>query len=172
MSHYDDLMTREGLLHNMTGAELSRLQGDILYLFQHSPRHRVLTLDEFARTVLPAIHFDQFRIYRTDARPVGWVNWAWMSDAEAQGYMAGDFEFTIDTWVGGEHLWFIDYVAPFGHALRMADDLKQNVFYDQVAYAPDLDEHTGSKRIRKFYGARKSPDALRPDDAAFIQTLV
>lgn len=171
MSLYEELLKHEGLLHDIAPKDLALLQGEVLYLFQHSPRHKLLTLDEFARSVLPAVHFNQFRIYRIEGRPVGWVNWAWMEDAEAQGYMAGGFDFTIETWINGPHLWFIDYVAPFGHAMTMADDLKRNVFPDQVGYAPDLDDETGSKRIRKFFGARKSVEDMSADDKAFVSSL-
>ena len=151
-SKLETLLTHKGLLHEIPRERLALLQGEVMNLFLASPRHRDESLVEFTLSVLPAIHFNQFRVYRKDDQPIGWVSWAYMSDAEARGYMAGDFDFQVSTWIGGEHIWFIDFIAPFGHALKIADDLKKNVFPDDIAYAPDLEAEDGSKRVRKFFG--------------------
>ncbi|MCT4558517.1 MAG: toxin-activating lysine-acyltransferase [Pelagimonas sp.] len=165
------LLAKSGLLHEMPEPKLAQLQGEAQGLFLASDRHRDTPLSEFAASVLPPIHLNQFRIYRKGNRPIGWVSWAYMSDEDAKGYMAGDFDFHVSCWTSGPHLWFIDYIAPFGHAMRMADDLKRNVFPDQVGFAPDLDDETGEKRIRKFYGARTATDTFSKDDAGFIASV-
>jgi len=146
------LMRHKGLLHEIPKAKQAELEGEVLSLFLASNRHRHSTIDDFASVVLPAIHFNQFRIYRDADRPIGWVSWAYMSDEDASGYIAGDFDFKISTWKSGKHFWFIDFIAPFGHALKIADDLKKNVFPTGVGFAPDIDEKTGEKRVRKFFG--------------------
>ena len=147
------LLRHKGLLHEMPAATLAQLQGEVLVLFLASNRHCNSSISELAASVLPAVHFNQFRIYRDDKRPIGWISWAYMSEEDASGYMAGDFDFKISTWKSGEHLWFIDFIAPFGHALKIAEDLKRNVFPDGVGFAPDLEAKDGSKRVRKFFGA-------------------
>ena len=151
-SQLETLLSHKGLLHDMSGEKLAKLQGEVLSLFLASRRHSGDSLNQFAAAVLPAIHFNQFRIYRDATRPIGWVSWAYMTEEEAHGYMAGDFDFTVSTWINGEHLWFIDYIAPYGHALKIAEDLKHNVFPNDIAYAPDLEARDGSKRVRKFFG--------------------
>ena len=170
MSKLEELMKRDGLLHQMPPARLAQLEGEVLHLFRASERHRDATIDEFSAAVLPAVHFNQFRIYHDGVgRPIGWISWACFTDEEARGYMAGDFDFQIDTWIGGPHIWFIDFIAPFGHALKIAEDLKRNVFAEQVAFAPDLEG--GGKRIRKFFGARVRGTDTRDDSSDFIEQM-
>ncbi|WP_404404524.1 toxin-activating lysine-acyltransferase [Pelagibacterium halotolerans] len=162
------LLSHEGLLHRMPAAKLAQLQGEALDLFRASERHRDATISEFSVSILPAIHFDQFRIYRDAKRPVGWVSWAFMTADEGRGYMAGNFDFQISTWIGGDYLWFIDFIAPYGHAAKIAEDLRSNVFPDKIGFAPDLDAANGSKRVRKFYGARVKGAGGAVNDLDFL----
>jgi cytolysin-activating lysine-acyltransferase len=159
-SRFEVLLQHKGLLHDLPGPKLAQLQGEVFGLYLASERHRGTPVSEFATWVFPAIHFNQFRIYRNGTRPIGWISWALMSDQDARGYMAGNFDFTIATWKSGTHLWFIDFIAPFGHAQRIAEDMKNNVFPDQIGFAPDVDAEDGSKRVRRFFGANvKGTDA-------------
>lgn len=171
MARIDDLLAQRGLFHEMPRARRLELQGELFDLFLASNRHRGASLMDFAAAVLPPVHFNQFRIYRDGSRAVGFVSWAYFSTQEAEGYMNGDFDFTISAWTGGEHLWFIDFIAPYGHAIRMADDLKRNIFPNQVGFAPDLGDGTQAPRVRKFYGLGVSADDNTDTDRDFIRGL-
>ncbi|WP_371169768.1 toxin-activating lysine-acyltransferase [Aliiroseovarius sp. 2305UL8-7] len=168
-SKLQTLLSHDGLLHKMPPEKLAQLKGEVLDLFLVSDRYREATIGELVATVLPPVHFNQFRIYRTEQRPIGWVSWAYMSDEDARGYMAGDFDFKISTWNSGEHLWFIDFIAPYGHALKIAEDLKKNVFPNQVGFAPDLEAKDGSKRIRKFFGAKVKGIDMSEENESFLK---
>lgn len=171
MARIDDLLEHRGLFHEMARNRRLELQGELFDLFLASNRHRGASLTDFAAAILPPVHFNQFRIYRDNKRAVGFVSWAYFSSQEAEGYMAGNFDFTVPAWIGGEHLWFIDFIAPYGHAIRMADDLKRNVFPNQVGFAPDLGDGNEAPRIRKFYGLGVSADDSIGNDRDFIKSL-
>lgn len=155
MSGMDDLLKQDGLLHKMSADKLAQIQGEAFTIYLASKRHSVCTIEECASWILPAIHFNQFRIYRSGKRPIAWISWARMSqeDSDAYSVATGDFDFKISTWTSGEVIWFIDYIAPFGHAKKIAYDLKRNVFPGQVGFAPDIDPETGKRRVRKLFGA-------------------
>lgn len=171
MARIDDLLAYEGLFHKIPRARRLELQGELFDLFLASDRHRDGSLTDFAAAILPAVHFNQFRIYRDGQRAIGFVSWAYFTTQEAEGYMAGDFDFEVSAWIGGEHLWFIDFIAPYGHAIRMADDLKRNVFPNQVGFAPDLGDGIEPPRVRKFYGLGVSADDNDGNDRDFIRSL-
>lgn len=71
-------------------------------------------------------------------------------------------------WTGGAQLWFIDDIAPYGHALKMAEDLRRNVFPDQVGFAPDLEATDGPRRVRRFFGIRSEGAGAADGAEAFI----
>lgn len=171
-SNLQNLLTHKGLLHDMRHDKLAQLQGEVMGLYLVSGRHRNATIDEFAASVLPAVHFNQFRIYRDSRkRPVGWVTWAFMTDEEAKGFMIGDYSFPIDAWIGGEQLWFMDVIAPYGHVSKIAEDLRHNVFPDRVGFAPDLESRDGSKRVRRFFGASVGGNGKQVVDDEFLASV-
>ena len=163
------LLEHKGLLHDMRPAKLHELQGEIMSIFLGAPHHAARTLTEIAALALPAIHFNQFRIYRQGGRPVAWVSWAFMDEDECHKYVfaQADYDFAFEKWKGGEHVMFIEFIAPFGHALKVAHDLKRNVFPGRTGFAPDLDMETGARRIRKLFGAHIE-GATSDEEAEFI----
>lgn len=85
-------------------------------------------------------------------------------------YMAGDFDFKPEFWKAGDQIWFIDFIAPFGDALNMAADMKENIFPNDVAYAPLIDPKTNRYRTRKFHGINRT-DAKQDDTSKVIEQL-
>ncbi len=161
----------DGLLKKLSHEKLTLLQGELFQLFLASDRHERLSLQEFAMSILPPIHFDQFRIYHAKGRPVGFVSWAMFRPQDGKDYMAGDFDFSLEKWTAGDELWFIDYIAPFGHALQMAEDLRDNIFPDRIAYAPDLNDATGRRRVRTYRGRNLGGKAQQKDMEGFLREL-
>ncbi|MBE9031286.1 toxin-activating lysine-acyltransferase [filamentous cyanobacterium LEGE 11480] len=104
-----------------------KMMGSLTYLMMHSPLHRMYTMNELEERFLPSLLHDQFRYYEINGSPIGFVNWAWIDDVVEQKYMTGKYELTLDEWQGGSNLWFPEFVAPFGHARRMIQDLRKNV---------------------------------------------
>ena len=169
MSAMQDLLRHEGLLTKMPADKAAQIQGEVFSIYLASKHHSACTINEMAAWVLPAIHFNQFRIYRQGKRPVAWVSWARMSEEDGVAYIngRGDFKFRMKTWTGGDQIWFIDFIAPFGHALKVSYDLKRNVFPNETGFAPDINMETGERRVRKLFGAHVEAE-VSEDEADFI----
>jgi cytolysin-activating lysine-acyltransferase len=69
---------------------------------------------------------------------VGLVAWAWLGEPAAARYADGHHWLEADDWRSGRELWFIEFVAPFGHARRIVDDLRGGLFRGDVARARRL----------------------------------
>jgi len=95
---------------------------DGLYLFNHSPDHRIYTLVEFNHfLVFPVIH-QKVRFFYEDGKPIGLVTWCWLTEQEADEFLAERFMpdeehyRRPDTTQDQYQLWGIEFIAPFGHA--------------------------------------------------------
>lgn len=105
-----------------------RLLGSLLHLAMQSPLHRQYTLDELEEQFVSSLLHDQFRYYEVAGSPVGFVNWAWLTDQVAERYSTGEYTLSLDEWQGGSRLWFPEFIAPFGHTRAMVRDLRTHVF--------------------------------------------
>ncbi len=104
-----------------------QLIGSITHLMMSSPVHRKYEIIDIADRFVPALIHNQFRYYEINGNPIGFVNWAWLSDEVDEKYMTGEYILNLDEWVGGNNLWFPEFVAPFGHARLIIKDLRTNV---------------------------------------------
>jgi cytolysin-activating lysine-acyltransferase len=96
--------------------------------------------------LLPALERKQYRIYHKGTKPAGFVTWAWLNDEVEQAYALNARSLRPQNWVSGDHLWFIDLIAPFGDAKDICRDLRDNVFPNDVG---------------RFLRAKKGDDTLR-----------
>lgn len=113
--------------------------GRMLWLACRVEPYRDFPLSRCEAALLPAIELGQFRLYGADdGRPLAFVTWALMSEAAEARHRAnaaGDGEAinARQDWRSGDRLWFMDFVAPFGHARAVAADLRRNVFPNRSA---------------------------------------
>jgi cytolysin-activating lysine-acyltransferase len=107
--------------------EKVHLLGGISMLMLNSPLHRQYNILDIETRFVPSLIHNQFRYYEIAGRPVGFVNWAWLSDEVEQKFMTAKYELTHDEWKSGDRLWFPEFVAPFGHARYIIKDLRTNV---------------------------------------------
>lgn len=139
----------------MKPRELSTLIGDIMQIWLAVKTHRNTSLREFERSIFPPIDLNQFRIYHKKNRPIGFVSWAHFTPELGEAYISGDFDFLPEYWNGGDQVWFIDFIAPYGDAYDIANDLKTSVFPDSICYAPLIDPNSNRYRKRKFHGVNR-----------------
>lgn len=128
------------------------LLGEATFLFLQSPPHLQYRLHQFAAHALAPLRLNQFRIYRGAKGPVGFVAWAWLDEARAARYAEGDTTLSADDWRSGPQLWFIEFIAPFGHARRMVDDLRSGLFRQQVARARRVRAADGHVQLMRWHG--------------------
>lgn len=144
---------QKNILGELPHAERSRLIGDIVMLLSLSPAHNDYRIQHLAQVVLPPVQLNQFRIYHDHARkPVGFVSWAMLSAAAESKFLNEAAALTLAEWASGDRMYFMEFIAPYGHARAIARDLKQR-FSNRRAHAVrfDLSGKKG-KRIYTFYG--------------------
>ena len=98
---------------------------DCLYLFNQSDDHRLYTLVEFNHYCLfPLIHKKAHLFYEND-KPIGFVSWAWLTEEEASEFLSEMWMPSEEVWKRPDviddryQLWGIDFLAPYGHSLKV-----------------------------------------------------
>jgi cytolysin-activating lysine-acyltransferase len=102
--------------------------GSITHLMISSQLHRKYRISSIAERFVPSLIHNQFRYYEIDGNPIGFVNWAWLTDEVEQKCLTGKYVLKLDEWKGGNNLWFPEFIAPFGHARLIINDLRSNIF--------------------------------------------
>ncbi len=112
-----------------------KLIGEVIYLMSASSIHKYFQVIDINNYILPAINLNQFRIYHNSTRPVGFVTWAYFSDEVEKKFISGPTILKLEEWQSGDNFFFIDFIAPFGHAQKIIQDLRDNIFPDGVGKA-------------------------------------
>ena len=104
-----------------------QLIGSITHLMMSSQLHSKYEIVDIADRFIPALIHNQFRYYEINGNPIGFFNWAWLSDEVEEKYSTGEYVLSLDEWNSGNNLWFPEFIAPFGHARLIVKDLRQNI---------------------------------------------
>ena len=110
----------------------SGLLGAAVWLMLSSSAHKHLFVTDFEWLVVPPILAKQFRLFRRNNVPVGFISWALLDDEVEARIINGSVKLAPNEWTRGNKFWIIDVIAPFGGGDDMLKDLKENVFKDQV----------------------------------------
>lgn len=142
------------------GSEAKKFQllGEITFLLTASPLHQKAYVGKIRQNIFPPLELNQFRIYRTQNQPVGFVAWAYLSDEIEQQFIAGPMELQPEDWKSGDNLFFIEFIAPFGHTRQILRDLTTNIFPDRVAKSLRFKKFGKPPKLCRFHGKA----ALRP----------
>jgi cytolysin-activating lysine-acyltransferase len=129
------------------------LLGMAAWLWMRSPVHRRTPLYALQGLLLPALKHDQFILGRANGMPVFFCSWAWLdADAEAR-YLASPKDLLDEDWRSGDRLWFIDWVAPFGHTRPVSRFLRAGLFAQQTGrFLSHKPGRPGGDRIRNVRG--------------------
>ena len=142
-----------GGLDTLPPAQRFLLLGEVIYLLARNPIHRGYSIDDFQTRVIPALSMNQFRLYRNQDRPLALMTWAFLSDELDERLRHEEYDLKTEDWNGGDHLWFMDFVAPFGHGKLVIDDFTENVFPDRVARTQRAKPTSRKKFVlQTFYG--------------------
>ncbi len=146
---------KRNILSQMPPEQRSRLFGDIMTLMLNSPTHLNYKIQHFNSVVLPPVQLNQYRIYHdAKKRPVGFVSWAMLSDKSEDKFLNKSEKLTLEEWNSGDKIYIMEFIAPFGHAQKIAEDLKKR-YPNHKAHAVRYDT-TGKngKVITTFYGEK------------------
>lgn len=107
---------------------VSHVLGEIAWLMSQSAIHRQLFISDLEWFAMPAVLLEQFRTYPGPNGPAAVVFWASVSDEVDARLEREGGRLRPDEWKGGENLWIIEVVSPFGGGEEIVADLQQNVF--------------------------------------------
>jgi len=148
---------KTGILPKIPKQERYNLIGQIATLMLASSVHKKYLIDDIGAMFLPAIHLDQFRIYRNkEGDPIGLVTWAFLSKKNEELFQKGEKNLTLKDWNSGKEGWIIDFIAPFGHAKEIIKDLRKNIFPDRQGKAIRVEKDGKIRGIWKLHGKKGS----------------
>ncbi len=149
------------LNENLTPAPAAHFEplGKIAWLWMNSPLHERWPVDLQRHFILPPVVLGQYELLERNGMPVAYASWAWVSREVELAYIGDPSHLPLDAWHGGDRLWFIDWVAPFGKRDSMA--LRSRLalrFHDQVARAIRVKTDRKTARVMEFVGPDCRPD--------------
>ena len=103
----------------------SQLLGQCLSLCWHSEIHNAYHVNDLATVLLPPLEYGQYVLMTdTDHRAVGFASWACVSDEIHHRFKSGPYPLPFTSWKSGTHIWFMDFIAPFGHYRELIRQIK------------------------------------------------
>ena len=123
--------------------------GYIAGLFSNSKYHVKASIGHFMSSVVPALRYNQFKIFFSGFRPVAYVSWALLSDEVQEKYKSGEHTLMMDEWKSGDSVWLAEFVVPYSPKDREAviKNLKEKIFPDKVINILTRNEDGSVKKI-------------------------
>lgn len=137
----------------------SAILGEMVWLYSMSDLHRTWSIGSIHQWLMPAILHRQFKLYHRGSKPVGLVTWALMSKEVEQAYVRNVRSLRPEDWKSGDRGWIVDYVAPFGDALSIGEDLKSTVFATNMGRYLRVKKGSDTMQIRYLHGSKRLKDA-------------
>jgi cytolysin-activating lysine-acyltransferase len=131
--------------------ELAKLPilGPATWLFARDPLRRHTFFADMDWRLMPPLVLDQCKLYTKAEMPWAFVTWALVSDAVDQRLRSSSPVIAPHEWRGGDHLWLIDVVAPFGGGEELARQAVKEVAPGRKAsvWLPDA---SGQARLKEL----------------------
>jgi len=102
--------------------------GTVAWLMMHLPTHKYLFLTDLEWMVLPPVAAGQFRLFRKDNMPIGYVSWARLNEDVEERLKQGVTKLQPADWTSGDRLWLVDVIAPFGGKEEIVESLISQIF--------------------------------------------
>jgi cytolysin-activating lysine-acyltransferase len=119
------------IVPHITGEAFSEAEvlGSAVWLWMHSAAHREAPLHMLSALLLPAIKNRQFVLASENGKPIFYLSWAGLSLEAEQRYLHNPPQYMPEEdWASGERIWFLDWVAPFGHSCAMRGLVVRRLF--------------------------------------------
>lgn len=109
-----------------------RLMGIASFLTMHAPNYRTLSQADIRDRLLPPLAANQVRTFLYGYQPLGMVTWACLTaDVERHLIESGKLPDFAD-WTGGDKVWAIDIIAPFGNGRAMLDRVRREALRGKI----------------------------------------
>lgn len=121
--------------------------GSAVWLWMQSKSHWGYKLHTLTHLLLPAIKSGQYILASQNNQPVFYLAWANLSE-EAESRYLNDASAGLQAcdWASGDRPWIIDWIAPFGHSIKVERALRSHLWRSGIARS--LYHHGADKGIR------------------------
>ncbi|WP_170419304.1 toxin-activating lysine-acyltransferase [Ruegeria atlantica] len=143
---------------NLPNPERMKQIGQICFLVSQSRLHGAMRYRQIERRLFYPLSIGQGRLFmQGENAPLSFVTWAWVNE-EVDARLTNDpDDIKPNEWNCGEHLWFMDFIAPYGRVREIITHLDQELFHS-VSYAKlhriGMDDGQ-SKRVARYYGSKR-----------------
>ncbi|WP_375631612.1 toxin-activating lysine-acyltransferase [Bartonella sp. AA74HLJMH] len=126
--------------------------GAMVVLMLTSSLYRRWRIWDIERNLGPALQTRQYKLYKNERGEFcAFITWAFLDEKNHQSMLDKGELLSDADWQGGEYMWFIDCVAPYGHAAGMVRDMQRHVFPNQhYCYAVRRNEDGGIRKITRW----------------------
>lgn len=129
--------------------------GMMMWLMKHADYHSQWPLWSVDNDIVPALLHGQTKLYFDGTQnPVGFVTWAWLDDAAREQVLRDEEPLELEQWNSGEHLLFVDFVAPWGHTRNILADLTTKVFPEHYAFSLGRNQDGSIRKVYSWKGIR------------------
>jgi cytolysin-activating lysine-acyltransferase len=101
--------------------------GAAVLLMADSAIHRTWTALDIRRLIVPPIELRQCMFAVRSSRVVGFCSWALFSLETTKCFINRSRPLQPADWNGGDDLWIVDFIAPFGDARDFAASFKREL---------------------------------------------
>ena len=158
-------VNKKGDFPNPPLPESMATYGALSLLAAHCPLHKSYSAELLNRLFLPAIEHKSVRIFRTsNNQPCAALIWARLSKPVSSRMFSHNRPPRAKEWNSGEHLWFLDIIAPFGHGKDIARNLVRNPPNEAFSFA----RIGADRKIRKLVEVKSGGRTNRAFSASFI----
>ena len=100
--------------------------GAMTFLSFESELHRNWYVYDLAVNFVPALQAGQVKIFFDEENgfPTAFVTWALLDDETHEKLLLDGITPPPEKWNSGEHLWFIDFLSPFGNPYKLIRELQ------------------------------------------------
>ena len=127
--------------------------GSAVWLWMQSDTHKEIPLMDLPTILLPAIKHGQFVLAIEKGKPVFFLSWAEMNEAAEARYLDSPPELMpLDDWHCGDRIWFLDWLAPFGHTHKLTQFLQKVLFADRCVRSLYHRGDAKGLRVQTFHG--------------------
>jgi cytolysin-activating lysine-acyltransferase len=97
----------------------------VINLMTFSDIHKVWTVDQVNRCIVPPVNLKQCTGIIEDGYLVAWVSWAFMSEEIGDKFLDGAYTMQPESWRSGDRLILMDLIAPFQHTHKLVKIVRQ-----------------------------------------------
>lgn len=103
------------------GHSEAEIFGSIAWLAMQSKNKKQMEINSLSQWLLPALKNHQFVLatqsLESQQQPIAYMSWANLTaEVESRYVKNPDKGFGADEWTGGDRMWVIDWMTPFGHS--------------------------------------------------------